>query len=165
MALLRDLWHFEKRQLSPMTDLVIAFTYDLGLCATQKTTKISEGTIYSLDLHSIPSLPRYNASRCIPCCYQRSAILALLALLLCSATAFSTSATEREFSILHCTLLQNASTPTQVAQVLKIFITIWNSANSNIFLVIYNDGANNVHFRNLWSSWFFLYFWSSWISN
>ena len=55
------------------------------------------------------------------CINQRSAILGLLALLLSSATTFGTSATEQEYSVLHSTLLQIASTPALVAQVLTIF--------------------------------------------
>ena len=55
--------------------------------------------------------------------YQRSVILALLALLLSSATTFCTSATEQQYSVLHSTLLQIASNPALVAQELKIFIT------------------------------------------
>ena len=60
------------------------------------------------------------------CSGQRSATLALLALLLSSATTDSTSATEREKSVLHSTLLQIARTPALEAQVLKIFRNIFH---------------------------------------
>ena len=43
VVLLWDLWHFEKRQLSPMINLVANKSYDF--CATQKTTNIIDGAI------------------------------------------------------------------------------------------------------------------------
>ena len=88
---------------------------------------------------------------------QRLAIHALLALLLSSATTFSTSATEWEYSVLHSTLLQIASTPALVAQVLKTFIITCLSTQvlkSSIFpLLNFRSSANlglHIYYMNMY---------------